>query len=120
MEDEKQNPLLAALPPATDYITYLTIIEYNLTADILPTLHQVLQDAKLTVNIGWDLVHLLLPLLPDSQQCLQDIAVRGNPREVILKVTEALRLLEFNEPAVNSEVEEGEALSEALRESTIR
>lgn len=120
MEDEKQNPLLAAVPPATDYITYLTIIEYNLSADILPTLHQVLQDTKLTVNIGWDLVHLLLPLLPDSQQCLQDIAVRGNPREVILKVTEALRLLEFNEPAVSSEGKEEEALSEALQESAIR
>ncbi|OCL14716.1 DUF1760-domain-containing protein [Glonium stellatum] len=119
MGDEEQNPLLAALPPATDYITYLTIIEYNLTADNLPILHQVLQDTKLTVNIGWDLVHLLLPLLPDSQQCLQDIAVRGNPREVILKVTEALRLLEFEEPAASSEIEEEEALSKALRESVI-
>ena len=31
--DKSLNPLLAALPPATDYITYLTIIEYNLTKE---------------------------------------------------------------------------------------
>ena len=43
-EDAKENPLLAALPPATDYMTYLTLVEYNLTEDNLPTLHQVLQD----------------------------------------------------------------------------
>ncbi|KAF2181936.1 DUF1760-domain-containing protein [Zopfia rhizophila CBS 207.26] len=97
-EESRQNPLLAALPPATDYLTYLTIIEYNLTEENLPVLHQVLQDTELTANIGWDLVHLLLPLLPASEECLQDIALRGNPREVILKATEALRLLEFEEP----------------------
>ncbi|OCK78895.1 DUF1760-domain-containing protein [Lepidopterella palustris CBS 459.81] len=119
MSDKEQNPLLAALPPVTDYITYLTIIEYNLTKDNLEILHQVLQDTKLTVNIGWDLVQLLLPLLPESQSCLEDIAVRGNPREVILKVTEALRMLEFDEPQADSEADEDEALAEALRESAI-
>ena len=92
------NPLLEALPPATDYLTYLTIVEYNLSEDNLSTLHQVLQDTELTTNIGWDLVHMLLPLLPSSEECLQDIANKGNPREVILKVTEALRLLEFGDP----------------------
>jgi len=90
-----KNPLLEALPPATDYLTYLTVVEYNLTLENLPTLHQVLRDTKLTTNIGWDLVHLLLPLLPASEQCLQDIARLGNPRECILKVTESLRLIEF-------------------------
>lgn len=85
-----ENPLLTALPPASDYITYLTILEYNLTADQLPTLHTILQDTTLTANIGWDLVHLLLPLLPASQQCLLDVARLGNPREVVLKVTEIL------------------------------
>ena len=84
------NPLLTALPPQTDYISYLTILEYNLTADQLPTLHDILQDTTLTANIGWDLVHLLLPLLPASQECLQDVARLGNPREVVLKVTELL------------------------------
>ncbi|KAF2015019.1 DUF1760-domain-containing protein [Aaosphaeria arxii CBS 175.79] len=95
--DKEQNPLLAALPPATDYLTYLTLIEYNLTEENLPVLHQVLQDTELTINIGWDLIHLLLPLLPASEECLQDVAARGNPRECILKVTEALRLLRFEE-----------------------
>ncbi|CAD0114047.1 unnamed protein product [Aureobasidium uvarum] len=91
----EKNPLIEALPPATDYISYLTIIEYNLNPESLPTLHQVLQDTKLTTNIGWDLVHLLVPLLPNSDECLQDIARLGNPREVILKVTESLRLIDF-------------------------
>ncbi|PSK44242.1 hypothetical protein B9Z65_222 [Elsinoe australis] len=101
------NPLIEALPPNTDYLTYLTIIEYNLTPELLPTLHEVLQDTKLTVNIGWDLVHLLLPLLPESQQCLQDIARLGNPREVILKVTECLRLIDFQglEPDTDDDAE---------------
>ncbi|KAH0182443.1 DUF1760-domain-containing protein, partial [Aureobasidium melanogenum] len=91
----EKNPLIEALPPATDYLSYLTIIEYNLNPEALPTLHQVLQDTKLTTNIGWDLVHMLVPLLPNSDECLQDIARLGNPREVILKVTESLRLIDF-------------------------
>lgn len=97
-QEKDENPLLAARPPATDPITYLTIVEYNLTEENLPILHQVLQDAELTANIGWDLIHLLLPLLPASEECLQDIANKGNPRECVLKVTEALRLLEFEDP----------------------
>lgn len=96
--EKDENPLLAARPPATDPITYLTIVEYNLTEENLPVLHQVLQDPELTANIGWDLIHLLLPLLPASEECLQDIATKGNPRECVLKVTEALRLLEFEDP----------------------
>lgn len=96
MSTKAINALLEARPPATDPFTYLTIIEYNLSADVLPTLHEVLQDTELTTSIGWDLVHLLLPLLPESQECLQDVARLGNPREVVLKVTEALRLLDFD------------------------
>ena len=103
------NPLIEALPPATDYLTYLTLIEQVLTEDNLPTLHQVLQDKELTVNIGWDLVHILLPLLPSSEECLQDVAAKGNPREVILKVTEALRLLEFESPDQDSDEDEAQA-----------
>ena len=87
------NPLLKALPPEVDYISYLTILEYNLTLEQLPVLHNILQDTTLTANIGWDLVHLLLPLLPESQTCLQDVARLGNPREVVLKVTEFLEAL---------------------------
>jgi hypothetical protein len=92
---ESESPLITALPPQTDYISYLTIIEHYLSEDTLPILHKVLQDEKLTTNIGWDLVHLLVPLLPHSTQCLQDIARLGNPREVILKVTESLRLIDY-------------------------
>lgn len=55
-----------------------------------------MQDAALTTNIGWDLIHLLLPLLPASSQCIDDIARLGNPREVLLKATEALRLIDFD------------------------
>jgi len=97
--------LMKALPPESDYLTYCTIVEYNLTAENLPILHKVLQDEKLTINIGWDLVHLLLPYLPESEQCLQDIARLGNPREVILKATESLRFLDYE----NSEAEQKES-----------
>ncbi|KAJ4351193.1 uncharacterized protein N0V89_006532 [Didymosphaeria variabile] len=105
-ETKQGNPLVEALPPATDYLTYLTLVEQVLTEDNLPILHQVLQDTELTVNIGWDLVHILLPLLPSSEECLQDVAAKGNPREVILKVTEALRLLEFEDRERDSDDEE--------------
>ncbi len=100
------NPILKALPPATDYLTYLTILEYNLTLDQLPTLHEILQDRELTSNIGWDLVHLLLPLLPAAEQCLQDVARLGNPREVVLKVTESLRDIDFDHDARGSDDED--------------
>jgi hypothetical protein len=102
----EENPLLASRPPVTDPITYLTIVEYNLSEENLPVLHDVLQDTELTTTIGWDLIHLLLPLLPASEECLQDIATKGNPRECILKVTEALRLLEFEEPQETEDEEE--------------
>lgn len=81
-----------ARPPATDRFTYLTIIEANLCPEILPTLNEVLQDAALTQEIGWDLV-FNLSNLPDSDECLETIARLGNPREVILKVLETLELL---------------------------
>lgn len=90
----EEDPLVSALPPATDYLTYLTLLEYQLTPERLPTLHRLLQDEVLTTNIGWDLVQLLLPMLPQSQECLQDIARLGNPREVILRVSDSLMKLE--------------------------
>jgi hypothetical protein len=96
MADE-EDPLVKALPPATDYLTYLTLLEYQLTPARLPTLHRLLQDEVLTTNIGWDLVQLLLPMLPQSQECLQDVARLGNPREVILRVSDALMKLEPEE-----------------------
>ncbi|KXL49136.1 hypothetical protein M433DRAFT_132770 [Acidomyces richmondensis BFW] len=101
---EDESVLIKALPPESDYLTYCTIVEYNLTTENLPILHKVLQDEKLTTNIGWDLVHLLVPYLPESEQCLQDIARLGNPREVILKVTECLRLIDYDTSEAEREV----------------
>ncbi|CAO1599223.1 YAP1-binding protein 1 [Xanthoria calcicola] len=97
------NPLIKALPPAVDYLSYLTILEYHLTLEQLPLLHDILQDTTLTANIGWDLVHLLLPLLPQSQQCLHDVARLGNPREVVLKVTELLEAIGTPDEETNEE-----------------
>ncbi|ROT35971.1 DUF1760-domain-containing protein [Sodiomyces alkalinus F11] len=76
-------------PPATDPFTYLTIIGEVLSPKVLPTLHEILQDAQLTQEIGWDLVGMLVPV-QGSEQCLRAIAQLGNPREVIIKVLEAL------------------------------
>ena len=110
------NPLLNALPPETDYLSYLTMLEFNVRAVLVPPLHHLLQDTTLTANIGWDLVHLLLPLLPTSQQCLQDVARLGNPREVVLKVTELLEDLgeeeEPDELEETASIEEVEGLKE--------
>jgi hypothetical protein len=92
MATDAITAIKASLPPETDYLTYLTILESHLTPEILPTLDEILQDATLTQNIGWDLIQLLIPL-PGSEACLKTIARLGNPREVVLKVTEALRLL---------------------------
>ncbi|TKA63270.1 hypothetical protein B0A55_10211, partial [Friedmanniomyces simplex] len=111
---EDESPLIKALPPESDYITYLTIVEYNLNPENLPILHKVLQDETLAINIGWDLVHLLVPFLPESEQCLQDIARLGNPREVILKVTESLRLIEYESPDDESLDELSQTLAGAL------
>ncbi|KAL6230880.1 hypothetical protein BDW75DRAFT_56034 [Aspergillus navahoensis] len=96
----EEDPLVKALPPATDYLSYLTLLEYQLTPARLPTLHKLLQDEILTTNIGWDLVKILLPMLPESQECLKDVARLGNPREVILRVSDALMQLH---PAENDE-----------------
>lgn len=101
------DPLLTTLPPTTDHFTYLTILEYQLTAHRLPLLHTILQDAELTANIGWDLVQLLVPLVParGSVECLGTVARLGNPREVILRVDEVLMGLE----AVEGEEEDDNA-----------
>jgi hypothetical protein len=96
MASDSIAAIKASLPPETDYLTYLTIVESHLCPEILPTLNEILQDAELTQNIGWDLIQLLLPL-PGAEICLNTIARLGNPREVVLKVTEALRLLNLDE-----------------------
>ncbi|TQV91428.1 hypothetical protein V2A60_008925 [Cordyceps javanica] len=76
-------------PPATDATTYLTIIEMSLTPELLPALRDILDDVKLTSEIGWDLVEMLIAV-PGSEGCLERVAHLGNPREVILKVLEVM------------------------------
>ena len=94
-----EDPLVAALPPNTDYITYLTILEYQLTPQNLSTLNKLLQsdDGTLAAEIGWDLLKLVLPILrvepAKARECLDIIARRGNPREVIIRVAEELEVL---------------------------
>ncbi len=113
------NPLLKALPPETDYLNYLILLEHNLTIEQLPTLHDILQDTTLTSNIGWDLVHLLLPFLPVSQQCLEDVARLGNPREVVLKVTEILERIGVEEVGEGDEGGDGGEEAVGLGKPTI-
>jgi hypothetical protein len=80
--------------PREDRFTYLTILQYHvLSPEVLPTLKEVLEeDTQLTQEIGWDLVQMLLNV-PGSNECLETVARLGNPREVILKVMEALESL---------------------------
>jgi hypothetical protein len=106
MASDSITAITESLPPASDYLTYLTILESHISPTVLPTLNDILQDAELTQNIGWDLIHLLMPL-PGSEICLTTIARLGNPREVVLKVTEALQLLELDTKEVEEE-QEGE------------
>lgn len=76
-----------------DHFTYLTILQFHVnTPGILPTLNEVLQNADLTREIGWDLVQMLLKL-DGSEACLETVARLGNPREVSIKVMEALEEL---------------------------
>lgn len=96
---EEESPLIAALPPQTDYITYLTILEYQLTSTNLPTLTSLLtnDDGTLAQEIGWDLLKLVLPLseeVPEEAgRCLEVVARRGNPRELVVRVAEELEKL---------------------------
>ncbi|KAH7313415.1 YAP-binding/ALF4/Glomulin [Stachybotrys elegans] len=87
--DEVVKRLMESRPPATDSFTYLTIVEKSLSPEILPSLQEILEDAELTNEIGWDLVEMLISV-PGSEQCLETIARLGNPREVILKVLEVM------------------------------
>jgi len=104
-----EDPLIAALPPNTDYITYLTILEYQLTPQNLSTLNRLLQedDGKLATEIGWDLLKLVLPILrvepAKAKECLDIIARRGNPREVIIRVAEELETLGNDDSGVEAD-----------------
>lgn len=107
------DPITAALPPSSDYITFLTILEYQLTPDRLPILtgHLVKDDGTLAREIGWDLVKLILPFLDaaphDAAKCLEIVARRGNPREVVIVVAEALESLGAEEHDIESGLDHG-------------
>ena len=96
---EEESPLIAALPPKTDYITYLTILEYQLMPSNLSTLTSLLtnDDGTLAKEIGWDLVKLVLTLSEEAPEeaarCLEVVARRGNPREVVIVIPEQLQQL---------------------------
>ncbi|KIW63727.1 hypothetical protein PV04_08709 [Phialophora macrospora] len=104
-----EDPLIATLPPVTDYMTYLTLLEYQLTPQNLPTLSRLLSDddGKLAEEIGWDLPKLVLPMLQENPaaatQCLETVARRGNPREVVVRVAEELEKLGDQDDNVDSE-----------------
>lgn len=106
------DPITAALPPNSDYITYLTILEYQLTAERLPILtrHLAEDDGTLAKEIGWDLVKLILPLTEaapkDAAKCLEVVARRGNPREVVVRVAEALEILGADDDATETGFDE--------------
>jgi hypothetical protein len=111
---EGENPLIAALPPQTDYITYLTILEYQLTPANLPTLTSLLanDDGTLAQEIGWDLLKLVLPLseeVPEEAgRCLEVVARRGNPREVVVRVAEELETLGYDDENSGTDQEFGD------------
>ncbi len=76
-----------------DRFTYLTILESHVTTPgILPTLNEILQNKELTEDIGWDLVDMLIHV-DGSEACLETVARLGNPKEVYLKLTQALACL---------------------------
>jgi hypothetical protein len=96
--EDSITAITASRPPETDPLTYLTIVELHLGLhpELLSTLDELLQDQELAQNIGWDLIHILLPMEGDGAiRCLDTIARLGNPREVVLKITEALTLLDL-------------------------
>lgn len=113
------DPITAALPPNSDYITYLTILEYQLTPNRLSILtrHLANDDGTLAKEIGWDLVKLILPLLDaapeDAAKCLEVVARRGNPREVVIRVAEALEIVGADDGATESGSEQEFAIDKS-------
>ena len=113
-----EDPLIAALPPNTDYITYLTILEYQLSSKNLSTLNGILRenDGTLAREIGWDLLRLVLPMLlevhTDATECLDLIAKQGNPREIVVRIAEELEKLgRFDEDEnEDTDADEGDEL----------
>lgn len=101
-----EKVLIKLRPPTTDTATYLTYLEENLRHEHLDTLQDLLEDELLARLIGWDLIHILLPLLPDSMPCMRILAQRGNPRELVLKIAESLQNATFDEKVEDGDDED--------------
>ncbi|KAI1828257.1 YAP-binding/ALF4/Glomulin [Xylaria intraflava] len=100
-----------------DRFTYLTILQYHVnTPDVLPTLNEVLQNAEITQDIGWDLVQMLIGI-EGSERCLETVARLGNPREVIIAVMETLATVGSRQGDLSDDEEEAEK-EEASRTSS--
>ena len=111
---EPSHPFIAAKPPTTDHLTYLTLLEFNLTKENVVVLGHVLQEdqregGSLFEDVGWDLVGLLLPFVEAeaAHDTLLEVAKRGNPRECALKVEQALRGIDW-ESAEDSDDDEND------------
>lgn len=119
-QDMETDPITAALPPKSDYITYLTVLEYQLTPDRLPVLtkHLAEDDGTLAKEIGWDLVKLILPLVDaapnDAAKCLEVVARRGNPREVVVRLAESLETLGAEDAGSESGLYQNLVLDESI------
>jgi hypothetical protein len=94
-----EDQLVAAVNDRMDPITLLVWCEQSLGPKELPTLNRLLRsdDGTLAQEVGWNLLEMVLPMLSEDPQgaaeCLDCIARRGNPREVIVKVAEVLEKL---------------------------
>ena len=99
MASSHEDQLIAAVNDKMDPITLLVWCEQSLTPKELPTLNRLLRadDGTLAQEIGWNVLEMILPMLREEPQeagnCLDCIARRGNPREVIVKVAEVLEKL---------------------------
>lgn len=99
MASSHEEQLIAAVNDKMDPITLLVWCEQSLTPKELSTLNRLLRadDGTLAQEIGWNILEMVLPMLKEEPQeaenCLDCIARRGNPREVIVKVAEVLEKL---------------------------
>lgn len=99
MASSHEDQLVAAVDDRMDPITLLVWCEQSLSPKELPTLNRLLKsdNGTLAQEIGWNLLEMILPMLKkdpsEAVKCLDCIARRGNPREVIVKVAEVLEKL---------------------------
>ena len=111
---------VSAVSLMTQNVSSTLLLGHALEKDQPPLLHSLLQSAEFARDVGWELVPRLLPLLPESQECLLDVATLANPREIALKVAEILE--EMGLPSSGSETSSSAGydsdLSEAVGEAS--